>query len=70
MDSIAVNVRCQGLSECDKTGPQHLYALILKRNVPDILRTLTKEVKAQAGKFGFEMKTHNESITEISDNIH
>lgn len=70
MDGISVNVKSQGLSNVDKGGPQHAYALILKHNAPNIIRFLTDEVKASAGKFGFEINTRSEEITEISDNIH
>ncbi|ENO0245718.1 hypothetical protein ACAK47_002505 [Salmonella enterica] len=70
MDGILVNVKSQGLSNVDKGGPQHAYALILKHNAPNIIRFLTDEVKASAGKFGFEINTRSEEITEISDNIH
>ncbi|EBK6912330.1 hypothetical protein DRI78_07620 [Salmonella enterica] len=70
MDGISVSVKSQGLSNVDKGGPQHAYALILKHNAPNIIRFLTDEVKASAGKFGFEINTISEEITETSDNIH
>ncbi|EDS8886871.1 hypothetical protein GQC79_001727 [Salmonella enterica] len=70
MDGISVSVKSQGLSNVDKGGPQHAYALILKRNAPNIIRFLTDEVKASAGKFGFEINTRSEEITEASDNIY
>ncbi|EFV1482415.1 hypothetical protein HRM31_001772 [Salmonella enterica] len=70
MDGISVSVKSQGLSNVDKGDPQHAYALILKHNAPNIIRFLTDEVKASAGKFGFEINTRSEEITEISDNIH
>ncbi|EBD0986456.1 hypothetical protein FAX47_04080 [Salmonella enterica] len=70
MDGISVSVKSQGLSNVDKGGPQHAYALILKHNAPNIIRFLTDEVKASAGKFGFEINTHSEEITETPDNIH
>ncbi|EMD3494689.1 hypothetical protein VQZ78_003798 [Salmonella enterica] len=70
LDGISVSVKSQGLSNVDKGGPQHAYALILKHNAPNIIRFLTDEVKASAGKFGFEINTRSEEITETSDNIH
>ncbi|EHL4601114.1 hypothetical protein KAM92_002867 [Salmonella enterica subsp. enterica serovar Glostrup] len=70
MDGISVSVKSQGLSNVDKGGPQHAYALILKHNAPNIIRFLTDEVKASAGKFGFEINTISEEITETPDNIH
>ncbi|EGX6216246.1 hypothetical protein DLA50_19190 [Salmonella enterica] len=60
----------RGLSNVDKGGPQHAYALILKHNAPNIIRFLTDEVKLSAEKFGFEINTRSEEITETSDNIH
>lgn len=70
LDGISVSVKSQGLSNVDKGGPQHAYALILKHNAPNIIRFLTDEVKLSAEKFGFEINTRSEEITEISDNIH
>ncbi|EAT2561452.1 hypothetical protein EI761_14180 [Salmonella enterica] len=69
-DGVSVSVKSQGLSNVDKGGPQHAYALILKHNAPNIIRFLTDEVKTRAGKFGFEINTRSEEITETSDNIH
>ncbi|EGX5147723.1 hypothetical protein DQ657_26935 [Salmonella enterica] len=63
MESKGLNKECQ-------PGPQHAYALILKRNAPGIIRFLTDEVKITAEKCGFEMNTRSEGITETSDNIH
>lgn len=70
LDGISVSVKSQGLSNVDKGGPQHAYALILKHNAPNIIRFLTDEVKLSAEKFGFEINTRSEEITETSDNIH
>ncbi|HDY3016132.1 TPA: hypothetical protein RPD89_000268 [Salmonella enterica] len=69
-DGVLVSVKSQGLSNVDKGGPQHAYALILKHNAPNIIRFLTDEVKTSAGKFGFKINTRSEEITETSDNIH
>ncbi|ENS3373884.1 hypothetical protein ACEZ7K_003362 [Salmonella enterica] len=69
-DSVQVSVKSQGLSEIDKTGPQHVYALVLKRNTPEIIRFLSDEVKIHAKKIGFEMNACSSEITEASDNIH
>ncbi|EEC6275501.1 hypothetical protein GWC37_09515 [Salmonella enterica subsp. enterica serovar Braenderup] len=67
----AVTAHVQILDDKEgKSGLQHAYALILKRHSPDIIRFLTDEVKVRAGKFGFEMNTRSEEITETSDNIH
>ncbi|ENC9016773.1 hypothetical protein ACR218_004149 [Salmonella enterica] len=70
MDCVQVSVKSPGLSEMDKTGPQHVYALVLKRNTPEIIRFLSDEVKIHAKKFGFEMNGYSSEITEASDNIH
>ncbi|EHA9324816.1 hypothetical protein ABQ38_001129 [Salmonella enterica subsp. enterica serovar Sandiego] len=70
LDMVTASVGSKGLSKGCHPGPQHLYALILKRNSPNIIRFLTDEVKASAGKFGFEINTISEEITETSDNIH
>lgn len=70
LDGISVSVKSQGLSNVDKGGPQHAYALILKHNAPNIIRFLTDEVKLSAEKFGFEIKTCSEVMEETSDNIH
>ncbi|EBE4392729.1 hypothetical protein IGT61_003482 [Salmonella enterica] len=66
LDMVTASVGSKGC----QSGPQHLYALILKRNSPNIIRFLTDEVKASAGKFGFEINTRSEEITETPDNIH
>ncbi|EBL2576964.1 hypothetical protein D3L33_07120 [Salmonella enterica] len=70
LDMVTASVGSKGLSKECQPGPQHLYALILKRNSPNIIRFLTDEVKASAGKFGFEINTISEEITETPDNIH
>ncbi|EAA9054457.1 hypothetical protein CHS65_004419 [Salmonella enterica] len=70
LDMVTASVGSKGLSKGCQPGPQHIYALILKRNSPNIIRSLTDEVKASAGKFGFEINTISEEITEASDNIH
>ncbi|EKL9631612.1 hypothetical protein PS667_000732 [Salmonella enterica] len=70
LDSVQVSVKSQGLSEMEKAGPQHIYALVLKRNTPGIIRFLTDEVKNHAKKCGFEMNSCSTEITEASDNIH
>ncbi|EOX8377611.1 hypothetical protein [Salmonella enterica] len=70
LDMVTVSVGSKGLNKECQPGPQHAYALILKRHTPDIIRFLTDEVKARAGKFGFEINTRSEEITETSDNIH
>ncbi|EBS4105273.1 hypothetical protein ZD86_02195 [Salmonella enterica subsp. enterica] len=70
LDSVNVSVESQGLNGEGKTGPQHVYAFMLKRHSPEIIRFLTDEVKAHAKKFGFEMKSSSTEITEASDNIH
>ncbi|HGB3609943.1 TPA: hypothetical protein ACIVDT_005108 [Salmonella enterica subsp. enterica serovar Eastbourne] len=70
LDGVTVSVQSQGLNKEDKPSPQHIYALVLKRNAPNIVRFLTDEVKASAEKLGFEMNARSESITEVSDNIH
>ncbi|EJY4049081.1 hypothetical protein [Salmonella enterica] len=69
-DGVSVSVKSQGLSNVDKGGPQHAYALILKHNAHNIVRFLTDEVKLRGEKFGFEINTRSEEITEASDNIH
>lgn len=68
-DAVTAHVQILGDKE-GKSGLQYAYALILKRHSPDIIRFLTDEVKISAGKFGFEMNTRSEEITETSDNIH
>ncbi|EGO7249572.1 hypothetical protein MYX88_003857 [Salmonella enterica] len=68
-DAVAAHVQILGDKE-GKSGPQHAYALILKRNAAGIIRFLTDEVKITAEKCGFEMNTSSEKITEVSDNIH
>ncbi|EBI0979424.1 hypothetical protein I5W98_002160 [Salmonella enterica] len=70
LDMVTASVGSKGLSKECQPAPQHLYALILKRNSPNIIRFLTDEVKASAGKFGFEINTRSEEITETPDNIH
>ncbi|EAY8115154.1 TPA: hypothetical protein OQ584_003978 [Salmonella enterica] len=70
LDMVTASVGSKGLSKECQPGPQHLYAFILKRNSPNIIRFLTDEVKASAGKFGFEINTRSEEITETPDNIH
>ncbi|EPD3105139.1 hypothetical protein ACR8TE_004237 [Salmonella enterica] len=70
LDMVTASVESKGLNKECQSGPQHAYALILKRNAPGIIRFLTDEVKTSAGKFGFEMNTRSEEITETSDNIH
>ncbi|EAX8239574.1 hypothetical protein BKN67_02075 [Salmonella enterica] len=70
LDMVTASVESKGLNKECQLGPQHAYALILKRHVPDIIRFLTDEVKVRAGKFGFEINTRSEEITETSDNIH
>ncbi|EHT6197783.1 hypothetical protein KX216_003679 [Salmonella enterica] len=70
MDGILVSVGSQGLSNVDKCGPQHAYALILKHNAPNIIRFLTDEMKVTAKQCGFEMNTSSKAIVEASDNIH
>ncbi|EII0384785.1 hypothetical protein LGQ27_004113 [Salmonella enterica] len=70
LDMVTASVESKGLSKECQPGPQHLYALILKRNSPNIIRFLTDEVKTRAGKFGLEINTCSEEITQTSDNIH
>ncbi|EAS5079527.1 hypothetical protein D8P01_24830, partial [Salmonella enterica] len=70
LDMVTASVESKGLGKECQPGPQHLYALILKRNSPNIIRFLTDEVKTRAGKFGFEVGIHSEEITQTSDNIH
>ncbi|EBV5318848.1 hypothetical protein DO739_03180 [Salmonella enterica subsp. enterica serovar Bredeney] len=70
LDMVAASVESKGLNKECQPGPQHAYALILKRHAPDIIRFLTDEVKVRAGKFGFKINTRSEEITETSDNIH
>ncbi|EAO0848238.1 hypothetical protein CCO21_03290 [Salmonella enterica] len=70
LDMVTASVESKGLSKDCQPGPQHIYALILKHNVPNIIRFLTDEVKTSAGKFGFKINTRSEEITEASDNIH
>ncbi|EDR8710568.1 hypothetical protein AHN10_003480 [Salmonella enterica subsp. enterica] len=70
LDMVTASVKSKGLSKECQPGPQHLYALILKRNSPNIIRFLTDEVKTRAGKFGLEINTCSEEITQTSDNIH
>ncbi|EAB2011964.1 TPA: hypothetical protein OGI49_001587 [Salmonella enterica] len=70
LDMVTASVESKGLNKECQPGPQHAYALILKRHAPDIIRFLTDEVKVRAGKFGFEINTRSEEITETSDNIH
>lgn len=70
LDIVTASVESKGLNKECQPGPQHAYALILKRHAPGIIRFLTDEVKTSAGKFGFEMNTRSEEITETSDNIH
>lgn len=70
LDMVTASVESKGLNKECQLGPQHAYALILKRHAPDIIRFLTDEVKVRAGKFGFKMNTCSEEITETSDNIH
>ncbi|EEO9289629.1 hypothetical protein G7D22_003745 [Salmonella enterica] len=70
LDMVTASVESKGLSKECQPGPQHIYALILKRSSPNIIRFLTDEVKTRAGKFGFEINTRSEEITEASDNIH
>ncbi|EAP9735882.1 hypothetical protein ACT497_000046 [Salmonella enterica subsp. enterica serovar Glostrup] len=70
LDMVTASVGSKGLSKRCQPDPRHLYALILKRNSPNIIRSLTDEVKASAGKFGFEINTISEENTETSDNIH
>ncbi|EGH7803993.1 hypothetical protein IEQ63_000135 [Salmonella enterica] len=70
MDGISVSVGSQGLSNVDKGGPQHAYALILKHNAPGIIRFLTDEMKVKAKQCGFEMNARSEVMEETSDNIH
>ncbi|EDB0139701.1 hypothetical protein F8730_24700, partial [Salmonella enterica] len=66
LDMVTASVESKGLGKECQPGPQHLYALILKRNSPDIIRFLTDEVKTRAGKFGFEVGIHSEEITQTS----
>ncbi|EAV8524287.1 hypothetical protein FEQ43_01265 [Salmonella enterica] len=68
-DAVAAHVQILG-DEDGKSGPQHAYAYILKRNAPGIIRFLTDEIKVTAKKCGFEMNACSEKITETSDNIH
>lgn len=70
LDMVTASVESKGLSKECQPGPQHIYALILKRSSPDIIRFLTDEVKTRSGEFGFEINTRSEEITETSDNIH
>lgn len=70
LDSVTARVESKGLNKGCQPGPQHAYALILKRNAPGIIRFLTDEVKVTAEKCGFEMNTSSEKITDVSDNIH
>ncbi|EDT6781470.1 hypothetical protein U3Y24_002290 [Salmonella enterica] len=70
LDMVTARVESKGLNKECQPGPQHLYALILKRNSPNIIRFLTDEVKLRGKKFGFEINTRSEEITETSDNIH
>lgn len=67
---VTASVESKGLSKDCQPGPQHIYALILKRSSPNIIRFLTDEVKLSAEKFGFEMNSSSTEITETSDNIH
>ncbi|EDG5874070.1 hypothetical protein B8W03_09780 [Salmonella enterica subsp. enterica serovar Newport] len=67
---VTASVESKGLNKECQPGLQHLYALILKRNSPNIIRFLTDEVKVTAEKCCFEMNTRSEEITETSDNIH
>lgn len=67
---VTASVESKGLNKECQRGPQHAYALILKRNAPGIIRFLTNEVKLRGEKFGFEINTRSEEITETSDNIH
>ncbi|EAU9637627.1 hypothetical protein G8935_003097 [Salmonella enterica] len=67
---VTARVESKGLNKECQPGPQHAYALILKRNAPGIIRFLTDEVKLRGEKFGFEINTRSEEITETSDNIH
>ncbi|EAV0793333.1 hypothetical protein VQ366_004074 [Salmonella enterica] len=69
LDAVAAHVQVLD-DEGGKSGPQHAYAYILKRNAPGIIRFLTDEVKVTAEKCGFEMNTSSVKITETSDNIH
>ncbi|HFX2462610.1 TPA: hypothetical protein ACIA70_000932 [Salmonella enterica subsp. enterica serovar Java] len=70
LDMVAASVESKGLNKECQPGPQHAYALILKCNAPGIIRFLTDEVKLRGEKFGFEINTRSEEITETSDNIH
>ncbi|EAY1375591.1 hypothetical protein ABSM71_002310 [Salmonella enterica subsp. enterica serovar Typhimurium] len=70
LDMVTARVESKGLNKECQPGPQHAYALILKRNAPGIIRFLTDEVKLRGEKFGFEINTRSEEITETSDNIH
>ncbi|ECH9713616.1 hypothetical protein XO64_000087 [Salmonella enterica subsp. enterica serovar Javiana] len=70
LDMVTASVESKGLGKECQPGPQHLYALILKRNSPNIIRFLTDEVKTRAGKFGLEINTCSKEITQTSDNIH
>ncbi|ELI2478490.1 hypothetical protein Q8D04_000118 [Salmonella enterica] len=70
LDMVTARVESKGLNKECQPGPQHAYALILKRNAPGIIRFLTDKVKLRGEKFGFEINTRSEGITETSDNIH
>ncbi|HCM6289481.1 TPA: hypothetical protein N3Z68_001412 [Salmonella enterica subsp. enterica serovar 16:l,v:-] len=70
LDMVTSRVESKGLNKECQPGPQHAYALILKRNAPGIIRFLTDEVKLRGKEFGFEINTRSEEITETSDNIH
>ncbi|ECL7809158.1 hypothetical protein LOI60_003078 [Salmonella enterica] len=70
LDMVTARVESKGLNKECQPGPQHAYALVLKRNAPGIIRFLTDEVKLRGEKFGFEINTRSEEITETSDNIH
>ncbi|EBT2120003.1 hypothetical protein CJH73_06315 [Salmonella enterica] len=70
LDMVTARVESKGLNKEYQPGPQHAYALILKRNAPGIIRFLADEVKLRGEKFGFEINTRSEEITETSDNIH
>ncbi|HGJ0761766.1 TPA: hypothetical protein ACJV7D_002993 [Salmonella enterica subsp. enterica serovar Bovismorbificans] len=70
LDTVTARVESKGLNKECQSGPQHVYALILKRHAPNIIRFLTDEVKVTAGKFGFEINSCGEVTEETSDNIH
>ncbi|ECB1323786.1 hypothetical protein EU387_24110 [Salmonella enterica subsp. enterica serovar Panama] len=68
-DAVGVNVQILGDEE-GKSGPQHVFAHLIKRNAPGIIRFLTNKIKVTANQCGFEMNVSSEKIKEVSDKIH